>query len=255
MRRLSTVLVLIAHAPTRTHCDEQSWVDPKSVALNVTEIDVNGERMALVFSDEFEYTPGNSSWRDSNKWSATYGLNSDTYGETFLHPSMVTTANGSLNIIAQKQRLGGADYLGGQLSSWNRFCYQGGFLEVSFRLPGSPGQPGIWPAIWVMGNLARDTYPASAEAVWPFTYDVCACPGPDSLYGEPQAISQCDMNAHRRYGLNSYQGRGAPELDLLETTLCAHQMTNALANFGAKGNDTCLISSLQLAPRLPASYR
>ena len=96
---------------------------------------------------------------------------------------MVTAGNGSLNIIARKQRLGGADYLGGQLSSWNRFCYQGGYLEVSFRLPGSPGQPGIWPAIWVMGNLARDTYPASAESVWPFTYDVCACPGPDSLYG------------------------------------------------------------------------
>ena len=82
--------------------------------------------------------------------------------------------------MAREQRFGGAQYLGAQLSSWNRFCYQGGYLEVSFMMPPSarklPG--GVWTAIWVMGNLARDVYPASVESIWPFTYDACQCPGP-----------------------------------------------------------------------------
>ena len=108
---------------------------------------------------------------------------------------------------------------------------------------------GVWTAIWIMGNLARDVYPASVESVWPFTYDECQCPGPDAEYGLAQKISKCDFH-DGRYGLNHYQGRGAPELDLLETIMCSRQMTAHLAqNLSAKANDTCLISSLQLAPR------
>ena len=114
---------------------------------------------------------------------------------------------------------------------------------------------GVWTAIWIMGNLARDVYPASVESVWPFTYDECQCPGPDAEYGLAQKISKCDFH-DGRYGLNHNQGRGAPELDLLETIMCSRQMTAHLAqNLSAKANDTCLISSLQLAPRLPGFLR
>ena len=54
--------------------------------------------------------------------------------------------------------------------------------QVSFKLPGEPHakSAGIWTAIWIMGNLARDVYPASVENIWPFTYDACQCPGPVS---------------------------------------------------------------------------
>ncbi|KAL3900982.1 MAG: hypothetical protein SGPRY_012359 [Prymnesium sp.] len=145
--------------------------------------------LELTFSDEFEYAEDDASWKDGPKWRASYGLNSDTYGETFLHPSMLSAANGTLRISASKQRLAGAP---------------GGLAAGSMRII--------------------------------------------------LAISACEP--HAGYGLNSYQGRGAPEIDLLETTLCSHQMTEALSTtLGAKGNDTCLISSLQLAPRLPPSFR
>ena len=76
----------------------------------------------------------------------------------------------------------------------------------------------------------------------------------DAEYGLTQRISRCDRHSGR-YGLNPNQGRGAPELDLLETIICSRQMTPHLAKFGAQQNDTCLISSLQLAPRLPGSLR
>ena len=46
------------------------------------------------------------------------------------------------------------------------------------------------------------------------------------------------------------------EIDLLETTMCTRQMTEHLRRtLGAVWNDTCLISSLQLTPRLPSSWR
>lgn len=31
----------------------------------------------------------------------------------------------------------------------------GGYVEVSAQLPGDDVTPGFWPAIWMMGNLAR----------------------------------------------------------------------------------------------------
>ena len=95
--------------------------------------------MTLVFSDEFNATwLANRSWSPSatvpreaqRKWSATYQLNSDTYGETFLYPSMVSASDGLLHLGARQQRFGGAGYLGAQLSSWDKFCFQGGYLEV-----------------------------------------------------------------------------------------------------------------------------
>ena len=98
--------------------------------------------LTLVFSDEFNAVwEANRSWSPTKtipgdggrKWSATYQLNSDAYGQTFLHPQMVSASNGTLHLTGRHDRFGGADYLGSQLSSWNRFCYQGGYLEVCAR--------------------------------------------------------------------------------------------------------------------------
>ena len=246
--------------------DAASWVDPTTPrAARTARVPGQSSPLQLVFSEEFNQDwLANRTWSPEatlptdarRKWSATYQLNTDTYGATFLHPQMVSASNGTLHLSAQHAKFGGADYLGAQLSSWNRFCFQGGYLEVSFKLPGRPrGEAlGIWTAIWIMGNLARDAYPASVEGLWPFSYDQCQCPGPESKYGLRQRISKCDERG-ARYGLRPDQGRGAPELDLLETILCERQMTSDLASHGARANDTCLISSLQLAPRLPGYLR
>ena len=62
---------------------------------------------------------------------------------------MIFAANGTLHLTARDERFGGAEYLGSQLTSWDRFCFQGGYLEVSFRLPPSARQnpSGVWTAI------------------------------------------------------------------------------------------------------------
>jgi hypothetical protein len=40
-----------------------------------------------------------------------------------------------------------------------QFCFQGGRLEASIRLPGRATVAGLWPAFWTMGNLGRGKAP------------------------------------------------------------------------------------------------
>lgn len=53
------------------------------------------------------------------------------------------------------------NYTSGMVMSWNKFCFTGGILEVSLELPGDGQSSGLWPAVWLMGNLARANYPES----------------------------------------------------------------------------------------------
>ena len=117
-----------------------SWVDPTTPAFDYERKLPGFPPMTLVFSEEFNATwLSNRSWTPSQtmpkgeanrKWSATYQLNSDTYGETFLHPEMISASDGKLHLAAQHQEFGGAGYLGAQLTTWNKFCFQGGYMEV-----------------------------------------------------------------------------------------------------------------------------
>lgn len=33
----------------------------------------------------------------------------------------------------------------GMLTSWNKFCFNTGYIEMSISMPGSPKAPGLWP--------------------------------------------------------------------------------------------------------------
>lgn len=59
------------------------------------------------------------------------------------------------------------------LQSWNKFCFTGGYIEASVRLPGSADVSGLWPAFWTMGNLGRAGYGATLEGTWPYSYETC----------------------------------------------------------------------------------
>lgn len=64
----------------------------------------------------------------------------------------------------------------------------------------------------MMGNLARATYVGSSDFVWPYSYSQC---NGDANGRHSQEINGCSKVAH--YGLEPGRGRGAPEIDLLET--------------------------------------
>lgn len=141
------------------------------------------------------------------------------------------------------------------LQSWNKFCMQGGLVEVRAQLPGAVSvnakNPDIvansgdaraavhalayyptWPGIWMLGNLGRAIFSASTHRMWPFSYNEC-----DSSVFPPsnQRISACDGNPG--HGLNPFQGRGAPEIDILE------------------GGGTDVSASIQIAPGMPDKFR
>ena len=96
------------------------------------------------------------------------------------------------------------------LQGWNKFCFVGGIVEFRARLPGKAGVGGLWPALWLLGNLARATYVGSSDNMWPFSYSQC-----DEERRLSQEISACTKVNH--YGLHPFQGRGAPEIDVIES--------------------------------------
>ena len=95
------------------------------------------------------------------------------------------------------------------LQSWNKFCFTGGIIEFDVMLPGQPTVGGLWPAVWLLGNLGRATYETSTNMVWPWSYPAC-----DRTLQTAQEISGCDVTEH--FDLNAKQGRGATEIDILE---------------------------------------
>lgn len=97
----------------------------------------------------------------------------------------------------------------GMVQSWNKFCFTGGIIEVDVIFPGDPYIGGLWPAVWLLGNLGRATYEGSTNNIWPWSYDTC-----NRDKQQAQTISAC--NAQNHYGMNPFQGRGATEIDLIE---------------------------------------
>ena len=112
-------------------------------------------------------------------------------------------------------------------------------------LPGRHNVGGLWPAFWLLGNLARHTYVGSSEHVWPWSSSsVCTDKSKSA-----QLISACDRVEH--YGLHTGVGRGAPEIDVFEV-----QAGSIKANTGnflkMPVGQPFMSSSYQVAPgRLP----
>ena len=208
-------------------------VDPTTATIDPSALtkDVDGRSLTLVMSDEFSVdVPAGAfgtkvKWNSSLdtdstvKWQASDALSYNTYGDSYMRPENLVVQDGVLNITGGKGSKFGSTYEGAQITSWNRVCFQGGYLEVRFRMPGSYGMDGLWPAIWTMGNLLRDNHLVRNRNIWPYSYSECTCPG-TAFWGvlKPPAVSACSPK--QTYGLNAFQGRGAPELDLLETTKC-----------------------------------
>lgn len=169
--------------------------------------------------------------------------------------NLVTTNDGHLNIsvihedisfkafttASASAKMGTVtkNYQSGMIQGWNKFCFLGGIATVRAKLPGKYDIGGLWPAIWLMGNLARATYVGSSNNMWPWSYDVC-----DRKKQASQLISACNIVNH--YNLKSREGRGAPEIDILEVMGGVEDM--AAAGLKTTTNKPYLSSSLQVSP-------
>lgn len=117
--------------------------------------------------------------------------------------SYVEWDNGPMKPVSRTK-----NYTSGMIQSWNKFCFTGGVLEIKLRLPGRADSGGLWPALWLMGNLARATFADTTMYMWPWSYD--ECDGSIPYLSSKQRITACD--AKPGYNFHPHQGRGAPEI-------------------------------------------
>jgi beta-glucanase (GH16 family) len=61
------------------------------------------------------------------------------YGATndleWYDPGQITTKDGKLSILMANVENHGLQFRSGMLQSWNKFCFSGGYIEVSMMLP------------------------------------------------------------------------------------------------------------------------
>lgn len=201
-----------------------------------------GPDMELVFSDEFNL-PGRTFWPgDDPYWEAVDLHYWQTKNLEWYGPGAVVTRDGYLEVTLSRTANHNLSFQGGMVSTWNKFCFTGGYIEANVSLPGLPNVTGLWPAIWTMGNLGRAGYGASVEGVWPYTYDSCDVgtlanqtlngqPIAATVSGEPtkggalswlpgQKLSRCTCPGESHPGPvhsdGTYVGRAAPEIDIFE---------------------------------------
>jgi beta-glucan synthesis-associated protein KRE6 len=205
------------------------WVDPDSTAsAQSLRSFTDDQEYRLIMSDEFNRDARTFNDGDDPMWTGIDRSDDDqtSQGRRSLHfynSTNIRTENGSLVILTtsedtkwrgfnpydRKYTTMARHFRSGMVQSWNKFCFTGGILEVRAKLPGRSDVGGLWPAVWLLGNLGRATFEASTNLMWPWSYPTC-----DRKLQHGQEISGCDVTAH--YNMHPGQGRGATEIDVVE---------------------------------------
>ncbi|TMW65129.1 hypothetical protein Poli38472_009296 [Pythium oligandrum] len=269
----TALLTAIEAAEFSTKSGLRPWVDPDTPEDRQAYVSSRGDTWELVMSDEFNQPERSFRPGDDHMWTSLEkpdGVNAALEYYSHNMTSTLCDDNGTcyfyikvmedetvLRVWNDYQDVPGYKtvyfyYRAAMVQSWNKFCFQGGMMEVRAQLPGAvtpeSGNPDIkggpsarattklyyptWPGIWMMGNLGRAIFSASTNRMWPFSYNECD----DSVFPSAnQRISACDPNPGS--GMNPYQGRGAPEIDILE------------------GGGTDISSSIQAGPGMPTDFR
>ncbi|PWN49194.1 beta-glucan synthesis-associated [Violaceomyces palustris] len=230
-----------------TSRDARAWKSPYS-----------NDNYHLVFSDEFN-VEGRTFWPgDDPYWTAIDLQYAATGDYEWYSPEAINTTGGNLVISLEEHELHNLNFRSGMLQSWNKFCFQGGYLEISAVLPGSHNSKSFWPGLWTMGNLGRPGFRGSSQGMWPYSYNSCDVgilpnqtyldkSGPDKAihaqgefnkgdisYLEGMRMPSCTCDGEDHAGPNVKVGRSAPELDVLEA-----------ATYKGQGQAS---QSLQIAP-------
>lgn len=244
-------------------------IDPDTPASAKTFVSKSsGKTYKLQFSDEFEQE-GRTFWPgDDQYWEAVDLWYGGTEDYEWYSPEAVNTTGGALVITMTDKPTHNLNFQSGMIQSWNKLCFQGGYIEFSLIQPGSQTTSGYWPAAWLMGNLGRPGYLGTTDGMWPYSYQGCdtgIMPGQVNAQGGPiQATDSsatyaangklsklpgmrtpsCTCAGEDHPGPNVNVGRSAPELDIVEAQIqYKHGSTNSYAS-----------QSLQTAPFDDAYY-
>ncbi|KAK0195186.1 beta-glucan synthesis-associated [Armillaria mellea] len=233
-------------------------LDTPREAYTVSSWNDPSRNLQLVFSDEFN-TDGRTFYPgDDPYWEAADLHYWGTNNMEWYDPAAITTKDGSLVITLSQKETHDLHYQGGMVSTWNKFCFTGGYIETSVLLPGTTNVLGLWPAVWTMGNLGRAGYGASLEGTWPYTYDSCdvGTVANQTINNEPvaatvdgdagkggvlsylpgQRLSRCTCPGESHPGPThpdgTFVGRSAPEIDVFEAQINEHTLIAQVSQSG-----------------------
>ena len=125
----------------------------------------DGAQLQFVFPDEFNndgrtFYPGNDPY-----WKAVDLHYWRTGDLEWYDPAAIANQGGTLRITLTEKQTHDLNYQGGMMSSWNQFCFTGGYIEVAVTMPGQSGVAGLWPTILSMDNLGQAGYGAGLEGM------------------------------------------------------------------------------------------
>ena len=134
----------------------------------------------LVWSDEFDGPAGTAP--DASRWTLASGLPPDGaqswncatgesgHGCDPAKPNVQLDGQGHLAIVARHATAAPNGVTGGRLKTAKAddsaalFSTQYGRVEARVALPAGPGNQGVWPAFWLLGDdIAKVNWPASGE--------------------------------------------------------------------------------------------
>lgn len=222
------------------------WCDEDTLINDSTILGDDDELYNLVMSDEFNTVGRVFDSGIDPKWTALDRPDNSNSAQQYYLPSEVTTVQditsiekvGALKISAKRRDYGDKAFTSAMLQGWNKFCFTGGIVEIRVKIPYGGGW---WPAIWMFGNLGRVLHEQSISNVWPWSYDVCDPVFEQKMLPkERPRLSTCHHNPEDK--LLSRQGRGAPEINLIE-------------GWGNPDGSGEAIQSLKVAPRIPHWFR
>ena len=205
------------------------WIDPDTPENKRTIVSyTDGLTYDVVMSDEFERSGRTFKDGHDPMWTGIDRPDEDQTSNgkkslQYYNSSTISTKNGNLvikttnedtkwrgwNPYKKRYETMKRHFKSGMLQSWNKFCFTGGILEIDVHFPGAHDIGGLWPAVWLLGNLGRATYESSTNLMWPWSYNEC-----NRELQHAQELSACDITTH--YSLNKHQGRGATEIDMIE---------------------------------------
>lgn len=92
----------------------------------------DGQKYSLVFSDEFQ-TPGRTFYPGDDPYFEAVSLHYWQTGDfEYYDPASVTTEDGFMKIELRQVPIRGLNFQSGMVQTWNKFCFQTGYLESVF---------------------------------------------------------------------------------------------------------------------------
>lgn len=152
------LLVFASYFSRQSQVEATSWVDPTTPEAARTTVGMKDFRtLQLVFSDEFNGPERGFTDGDDTRWTAEDRPAVTNAALHYYNSSHVKIVDGKLAIETTRQDAAWVEYdsvgtefpfrrnyQSGLLSTWNKFCFTSGVIEISFQLPGKPLRGGLW---------------------------------------------------------------------------------------------------------------